>query len=191
MTNWPDGWQVAMLENADIPATAFALQVINLWQQATPTQRWTNNPLGIPAHGYSASRAGNTAYAAFPTFSAMNAAFKLAAHSKLGKPLYTALAQQDKLTVAWRAIHALGWPANDTETDYPATILDAVTDSSVTAMKASKASDRRSVGTGDTRTDVHGTIATHGQAFYQSAANIRGSARALTSNLGRVNRRGG
>jgi hypothetical protein len=122
---------------------------------------------------------------------AFYAAFKIEAHSKAGKPLYTALAAQDKLTVAWRAIHTLEWPANMTETDYPSTILDAVTDGSVAAMNVSKSSDRRSVGLGQTRSDVHAVIQTHGQQFDQSAVNISGASRALSTNLGRVSRRGG
>lgn len=191
MTNWDDGWQIQALKVADIPVTDFAVQVLTLWASATPTQRWTNNPLGIPSAGFSAQRAGNTAYAAFPTMAAFNAALKLEAHSKSGKPLYTALAAQDKLSVAWRAIHALGWPANGTETDYPSTILDAVTDASTAAMKASKPGARKTVGLADTRSNVHAVIQTHGQSFYQSAANINGASRALSTALGRVNRRGG
>lgn len=191
MTSWPDGWQPEALRVAEIPATDFALQVLNLWQQATPTDRWTNNPLGMPAVGYASQQAFSTGYAAFPSMTAFYAAFKTAVHAKSGKPLFTALAAQDKLTAAWRAIHALGWPANLTETDYPATILDAVTDGSTAAMEASQPSARKSVGTASQRSDVHGAIQTTGRNLEQSAVNISGASRALYSQLGGVNRRGG
>lgn len=191
MTNWPDGWQRQALETASIPVTDFAIQVLTLWAQATPTDRWTNNPLGIPAFGYATQRAFSSQYAAFPTMTAFAAAFKQAAHAKAGAPLYTALAAQDSLTAAWRAIHGLEWPANGTETDYPATILDVVDQAARDAMGAKQASQRKTVGLADTRTNVHATIATHGNQIFQSAANVNSASRALNSNLGRVNRRGG
>lgn len=191
MTDWDDGWQIQALKDAGISVTDFAVQVLTLWAAATPTVRWTNNPLGMPAAGFSSQRMGNTAYAAFPTMPAFGAAFKIEVHSKSGKPLFTALAAQDKLSVVWRTVHALGWPANSTETDYPSTILDAVTDASTAAMKASKPGARKTVGLADTRSNVHAVIQTHGQLFYQSAANINSAGRALNTALGRVNRRGG
>lgn len=191
MTNWPDGWQQEALRVAGVPASDFAVQVLNLWQQATPTDRWTNNPLGMPKTGYAAQQAYNTGYAAFPTMTAFFTAFGIAVHAKSGKPLYTALAAQDKLPIAWRAIHALKWPANLTETDYPSTILDAITDGSTAAMKASKPSSRKTVGLASSRSNVHATIQTTGGQLQKSIANINGASRALNSNLGRVNRRGG
>lgn len=191
MTDWPDGWQQDALQAADIPVTDFAVRVLTLWAASTPTPRWTNNPIGIPGGQFGSPRVANTPYAGFPTMTAFESAFKIAVHAKTGKPLYTAIAAQDRLYVAWRAIHALGWPANATETDYPVMILDAATDDATASMRARKSGTRKTVGLAGTRSNVHAVIQTHGQSFYQSAANINSASRALGTNLGRVNRRGG
>lgn len=175
MTIWPDGWREALLAYADIPAEQFALDVLNYWAQATPVQRFTNNPLGMPAKGYGAPKAFNTPYAAFPTPDAMRKAFNLALNTTAGKAVYHALATQDKLSVAWRAIHALNWPANLTETDYPATILDAITDGSTAKLKVSKPADRKSVGSPTAQTDVHKMIQAQGQALHHAVSNISGA----------------
>lgn len=180
MTEWSDGWREATLDAAGIEVTQFALDVLNYWQQATPTQAFTNNPLGIPSAGYGAPKALNTPYAAFPTMDAFRKAFNTAVHAGSGKPLLSALATQDKLTVAWRAIHGLKWPANLTETDYPATILDAVTDGSTAKLKVSKPSDRKTVGTAPRQTDVHAAIKAQQAALYHAANNIGNAADAIT-----------
>jgi hypothetical protein len=179
VTSWPDGWREALLTAVDIPITQFVLDVLNYWEQATPTATWTNNPLGMPASGYRAPRAFNTPYAAFPTPEAFRTAFGVAIHAGAGKPLLSALATQDKLTVAWRAIHALNWPANLTETDYPATILDAVTDGSTAKLKTSKKADRKTVGLSPQKNDVHGMIQAQGQALYHAANNIHNASDAI------------
>lgn len=190
MTNWPDGWREALLAANDVPVTQFALDVLNYWQQATPIQRFTNNPIGMPASGYNAPRAFSTAYAAFPTPDAFRKAFGMALKTTEGKALFHALAAQDSLTVAWRAIHGLKWPANDTETDYPATILDAVTDNSTAKLKISPKAKRKSIGTTTTRTDVHAMIQAQGQALHHAANNITGATDAMNYAIRRMNGNG-
>jgi hypothetical protein len=186
MTNWPDGWREATLRAAGIPVTQFALDVLNYWEQATPTIGWTNNPLGMPSAGTGAPKAFNTGYAAFPTPEAFRKAFATAVHAGSGKPLLSALATQDKLTVAWRAIHALGWPANVTETDYPATILEAVTDGSTAKLKVSAKADRKTVGTADTSSDAHSAIHAQGTALHYAVNNISGATNAMNYVIGRM-----
>lgn len=190
MTTWDDGWREALLRTADIPVSQFALDVLNYWQEATPTQKWTNNPIGMPASGFGAPKAFNTPYAAFPTPAAFRAAFKIAAHAGTGKPLLSALATQDSLTVAWRAIHALNWPGNLTETDYPSTILDAVTDGSTAKMKVAAPADRKTAGTSDTNTDVHAMIQAQGQALHHAVNNISGATNAMDYVIRRMNSNG-
>lgn len=190
MTNWPDGWREALLGSAGIEVTQFALDVLNYWQAATPTDKWTNNPLGMPSAGYDAPKAFNSPYAAFPTPEAFRRAFGRALLTTDGKNLRHALAAQDKLTVAWRAIHNLDWPASMTETDYPATILDAVTDGSTAKLKVSAKKDRRTVGTTDTSTDVHGMIHRQGQALHHAVNNITGATDAIKYIVGRMNGNG-
>jgi hypothetical protein len=190
MTTWPDGWREALLGAAGIEASQFALDVLNYWAEATPTQGWTNNPLGIPAAGYGAPRAFSTPYAAFPTPDTFRVAFTKAVHSGPGKPLLSALATQDKLTVAWRAIHQLKWPANLTETDYPATILEAVTEGATAGLKVSKSTDRKSVGTTPTRTDTHAMIQAQGQALHHAVNNISGATDGMNYVLQRMRNHG-
>lgn len=190
MTTWSDGWREALLTAAGIEVNQFALDVLNYWEQATPTQSWTNNPLGIPAAGYGVPKAFNTAFGAFPTPDAFRQAFNKAVHDGVGKPLLSALATQDKLTVAWRAIHALNWPGNLTETDYPATILDAVTDGSTPDAKVSSPADRKTVGLSPQRTDVHSMIQNQGAALHHAVNNISSAADAIKYVVQRMNGNG-
>lgn len=190
MTTWSDGWREALLNASGIEVTQFALDVLNYWEQATPTQGWTNNPLGMPASGYGVPKAFNTAYGAFPTPDAFRQAFSKAVHDKPGKPLLSALATQDKLSVAWRAIHSLGWPANQTETDYPSTILDAITDGSTADLKTSAPADRKTVGLSAQRTDVHRMIANQGNALHHAVTNIGNAADAMNYVIRRMNGNG-
>lgn len=190
MATWSDGWREALLSAANIPVSQFALDVLNYWEQATPTQSWTNNPLGMPASGYGVPKAFNSAYGAFPTPDAFRAAFTKALNTTEGKALYHALAVDEKLTVAWRAIHTLNWPANQTETDYPSTILDAVTDSATTGRKTSKAADRKTVGLSPQRTDVHAMIQKQNQALHHAVTNIGNAADAMNYVIRRMNGNG-
>ena len=190
MSTWPDGWREATLTAADIPVTQFALDVLNYWETATPTQPWTNNPLGIPASGFGVPKAFNSAYGAFPTPDSFRQAFVKALKSTAGKAVFHALAVDEKLSIAWRAIHTLQWPGNLTETDYPSTILDAITDGSTANMKVSKAADRKTVGTTPQRNDVHGMIAGQNQALHHAVTNITGATEAMNYVIQRMNGNG-
>lgn len=190
MTTWPDGWREALLDAAGIPQSQFALDVLNHWAQATPTGRWTNNPLGMPAAGYGAPKVFNTPYAAFPTPEAFRKAFTTAVHAGAGKPLFSALATQDKLSVAWRAINSLKWPGNLTETDYPATLLDAVTDGSVAKLKVSPKKARKTVGTAPRVTDVHAAIRAQNQALHHAVTHIQDATQAMNYVIKRMNGHG-
>lgn len=190
MAKWSDGWQNALLRAADIPVTQFATSVLTYWQQATPTDPWTNNPLGMPSAGSGAPKALNTPYAAFPTADAMRKAFTIAVHAGAGKPLLSALATQDKLPVAWRAIHALNWPANLTETDYPSTILDALDAATRAKMNVSSTADRKTVGTSSASPDVHSMIRDQGQALHHAVSNIADTTTAMNYVIGRMKKHG-
>lgn len=179
MSTWPDAWRETTLEQAGIPVTQFALDMLNLWQKSTPTDRWTNNPLGIPSHGFDVPKAFNTPYGAFPTMPGFRKAFARAVHMGSGKPLFTALSAQDKPSAVWRAIHALNWPGNLTETDYPAKILDMVDTGQAATLTKTAAADRKSVGTTDAQTDVHAMIRAQGQALHHAVNNIGNAADAI------------
>lgn len=179
MTTWPTGWREHALRRAEIPITQFALDVLHSWEQSTPTDRYTNNPLGVPSHGFNAPRALLGRYAQFPTMQAFYTAFKTAAHAGSGKPLYTALAVNDKHSVAWRAINQLKWPGNDTETDYPAAVLDRVTEALPKSWKVSKPEDRKTVGVTGNTNAVQRTAAIQAAALHYAAHNINDGARAV------------
>lgn len=146
MADWPSGWREATLRAADIPVTQFALDMMSAWQRSTPLQPWTDNPLGFPAGFRSAPSVYNTKYALFPSMQAFRVAFVDLMSRPQGRPVRDALSTQDKPSVIWRAVRALGWPANDTETDYPSAILDQITIASDVPASAVDPSERKSVG---------------------------------------------
>lgn len=127
MATWPTGWQAATLRAAGIPKTQFALDVLSAWQQSTPTAPWTNNPLGIPAKGSGAKAALNTPYAAFATIGNFRTVFKRLMSSGDGKAVTQSLIEAQSYAATWRDIHALSWPGNRTESEYPVKLMDLVT----------------------------------------------------------------
>jgi hypothetical protein len=179
MNPWPTGWREHALRRAEIPINDFTMDVLNLWERATPTDRWTNNPLGIPAEGFSAPRALRSNYAAFPTMQHFYTAFRTAAHMGHGSPLLSALATQEKYSVAWRAINQLGWPANGTETDYPSHVLDKVTEAIPANWKISKPEDRKTVGLSVTGSRRHSPVIKQAELLHQAASRVNDAAAAI------------
>lgn len=177
MTRWSSGWKEATLRHAEIPVTDFATTVLTAWASSTPTQPWTNNPLGMPAHGNNVPRALNTPYGLFPTMGAFRQAFARLLKTNSGVSLSRVLAAGDDLPDAWRAIHALGFPANRTETDYPVTLLDMLEDDYRAKMATRPVAKRRTVGTGKARPEVHDAMRAQSYAIaYASRAFDNGSA---------------
>lgn len=190
MTQWPTGWREHTLRHADIPITDFAMEVLHLWEQATPTDRFTNNPLGMPARQYSMPRALNTEYAAFPTMQHFYDAFKKAAMSGRGSPLYTAIAVHGRHSSVWREIHKLEWPANKTETDYPSTILDSVPGAAPKEASGVRPEDRTTVGKSISGTSGRHPTIRHNEILYHAASNISDATKAMQYIARRVNRNG-
>src|ERR1700749_1832122 len=179
MSTWPTGWRQHALRHAEVPITQFALDVLDLWEKATPRDRYTNNPLGAPAHGFNAPRALQGGYAQFPTMQAFYSAFKTAVHSGPGKPLLSALAASDSHSVAWRAINQLKWPANATETDYPSTVLDKIVDGVPKNWGTKKPSERRTVGVQGNTSAAQRNTAIQAAAFHHAAHRINDAAKAI------------
>lgn len=121
---WPDGWRSAALTAAGLPVDDFTLSVMTSWQVSTPLHPYTNNPIGMPSVPGKYPQLMNTGYALFPTMTEFRNAFSDFLNSPYGRTVREALATQDKLAPAWRAIHALDWPANKTESDWPSALLD-------------------------------------------------------------------
>lgn len=168
---WPSSWRENTLRHAEIPVSDFATHILHLWEQSTPTSRWTNNPLGMPSEGFAAPRALNSPYAAFPTMQAFYKAFKTAAHSGNGKPLYTALGTSESYAELWRVINQLEWPANRTETDHPVKLLDQLTDDVHRYLKVKQPSERKTVGVNDTSSSHLMAIRAQSQALHGALSN--------------------
>ena len=179
MSEWPSGWREHALRHAEVPVSQFALDVLHLWEQSTPTDRYTNNPLGMPKHGYSPSGALDGRYAAFPTMQAFYKALKTAIHAGEGKPLFTALAVNDRHASAWRAIHTLEWPANATETDYPVHLLDRVTGAMPKGASGTPAAARKSVGKPASRTGGNTSAIRQVELLHQASRHIGDATRAI------------
>lgn len=124
MNQWPSGWQRAALKHAGITPTDFAESIMTAWCKSTPTDPWTNNPIGLPAHENGAPRALDTRYALFHTTTQFRDAFKRLLASPQAAELRLILTEGSGHGQAWREISQLGLPASDTETDYPSAILD-------------------------------------------------------------------
>lgn len=169
MTNWPSSWRENTLRMSDIPISDFALNVLHLWEQSTPTDRWTNNPLGVPAEGYAAPRALGSPYAAFPSMNAFFKAFTTAAHAGNGKPLYTMLGTSENHAEAWRVIHSLNWPANLTETDHPVKVLDKTDEGVRERIQSTKPGERKTVGVEPASVSHRTAIRAQMDALHQTA----------------------
>lgn len=126
MTRWETGWREYALRHAGLEPTQFAVNVLQDWMESTPTQPWTNNPLGFPQHGYAPTRALKSPYAAFPTMPHFHDAFKRLLSTKNAHELRLSLSGDGAYAEVWRAVNSLKWPANGTETDYPSRVLDRV-----------------------------------------------------------------
>jgi hypothetical protein len=191
VTTWPTGWRQHALRRADVPITQFALDVLHLWEQATPTDRYTNNPLGAPAHTFNAPKALQGNYAQFPTMQAFYDAFKTTVHGGGSKPLLTALAANDKHSVAWRAINGLKWPANDTETDYPSTILDRISGDVPKSWGTKNPSERKTVGVQGNTSAAQRNTAAQTAALHHAIHNINDASRAIDYIVRRLGQHGG
>src|ERR1700749_525480 len=179
MSTWPTGWRQHALRHAEVPITQFALDALDLWEKATPTDRDTNNPLGAPAHGVNAPRALEGVYAQFPNMHAFYNAFKPAVHSGPGKPLLSALAASESHSVAWRAINQLKWPANATETDYPSTVLDKIVAGVPKNWGTKTPPERRTEGVPGTTSAAQGNSAIQAAALPHAAHRINDAAKAI------------
>lgn len=177
---WSDGWQQATLRAVGVPVTQYALDVLNAWQQSTPTQPWTNNPLGYPAAGSAYPKALDTPYAVMPTMDEFRAAFKRVLKTGNGQSVLNVLLSGDSYSDAWREIHALGWPANATESDYPTALLDLVTDAYRKKVQAKSGGQNNSAGQMQASPATHTAIKAQAQALNHAAQSFSNGADAIT-----------
>lgn len=124
MASWPSDWITRALAAAKIEPGGQAVSILRAWKNSTPLPPLSNNPLGFPAGAAGAPSYLGTPYAIFPSMAAFYAAFAALVGSPPGRHVAAALALDGTYAAAWRAISDLPWPARDTETDWPAGVLE-------------------------------------------------------------------
>lgn len=186
-SNWPDGWATATLKAAEIPVTDFALSVLKAWNASTPLLAYTNNPLGMPSIKGVRAQLLNTGYALFPQMSDFRTAFVAFLKTPPGQKVRHALAIDEKYPVAYRAIHALPWSANNTETDWPSAVLDLTSQSYRTkAASVAVPADRKTSGAPGAAIASTSIPITPGRNAAQAAATIQDAASFIRGSIGRI-----
>jgi len=179
MASWPTGWREATLRAAGIPKTQFALDVLAAWQQSTPTEPWTNNPLGMPASGSGYPAALQTPYAAFPSMQAFRDAFKRLIRTMRGRSVLDALLSAQSYSDAWREIHALNWSSNRTESEYPVKLMDMVS-AAYTSKTQHKTRDiPTTTGTTHAPPDVHDAMRRQSHLLHHAATSFSNASDAI------------
>lgn len=158
MTTWYSGWQNATLSYAALPLTQFSKDVLSLWQESTPLDRYTSNPIGMPQRGNSVRAVPNSAYALFADMTEFRQAFDKFINGKQGASLNAAIINGEALSDVWREIHRLKWPANATETDYPSAILSRIGSDQAARIASRSKGKRKSAGNPQPQPVVHQQI---------------------------------
>jgi hypothetical protein len=182
-SEWPDGWVTATLIDAGLPVSDFTRSVISAWAASTPILPYTNNPLGMPNVPGTTGQLMTTGYAMFVTMPVFRAAFSQWVNSPAGRQVREALALSEKYAPAWRAIHALPWPASKTETDWPSAVLD-LTSESVRKRLATLAdpSQRKTSGAYGVQTALGTQQGASERTGFQTAARAIDAARSVRIN---------
>jgi hypothetical protein len=177
----------ATLKAADLPVSDFTLKALSAWSSSTPILPYTNNPLGMPAVKGKTLELMRTGYAMFPTMGDMRNAFADFISSSPGNQLHDALALNEKHSQVWRAVHALPWPANNTETDWPSAVLDLTSESYRSkAASVTSPADRKTSGVIGTQTDFGGGSAASSRLAAQTAIAIQQATNAVRQIPGRM-----
>jgi hypothetical protein len=172
MAQWPTGWQHTTLRACGIPVTQFALDVLNAWQQSTPTAPWTGNPLGMPGSSAVSVLSPAGKYRTFITMRQFRDEFKRFLKSSKGKGIYEAILMGQSYSDAWREIHALCWPGNDTESEYPIKLMDMV-EAAYTSKQEHKTRDiPKTSGQTHAPPDVHDAMRKQSHLLYQAAKHF-------------------
>lgn len=179
MASWPTGWREATLRAAGIPKTQFALDVLAAWQQSTPTEPWTNNPLGMPSKRDGTMSALYSLYAYFNTMVAFRDEFKRFTKSTKGRNVLDALLLGQSYSDAWREIHALAWPGNETESEYPVKLMDMV-EAAYTSKTQHKTRDMPTTsGSTHAPPDVHDAMRRQGHLLHHAANSFSNASDAI------------
>lgn len=172
MNVWPTAWRESVLTHIGVPVTKHALDVLRDWEQSTPTQPWTNNPLGLPAAGNNVPEAMGTPYGAFPSHVEFRVALKRIADDGGHMPLLHALHEDSTVARAWRTINRLNLPGSSTETDYPSVLLDRVDENYRSKLQTTPVSRRKSMGKGLAPVDMSHPVLKASAEVHHVANNI-------------------
>lgn len=186
MNQWPTAWREATLTHAGIGITQHALDVLRDWHLSTPTQPWTNNPLGLPAVGNDVPEAMGTPYGAFPTHVSFRAAFKRLVDSGGHMSVSHALQEGTSVARAWRTINGLNLPGSSTETDYPAVLLDRTDEKYRAKVQAVPVQERKSMGPGTAPVDMSHPVLHAARGIHVAANDMKDLGTAIKYLLGRV-----
>jgi len=179
MIGWPSGWREATLRAAGIPVSQFALDVLAAWQRSTPVVPATYNPLGMPAKGTSNVNYLKTPYALFSGVGSFTKAFATFASSNKGAELLHALTAAESLSDVYRAIHALGWPANKTETDYPSALLDMLEANYRAKLATRTVATRTTSGIVQAPPSVHAAVRQQAAVLHHAATQFSDASKAI------------
>lgn len=164
---------------AALPVSQFALDVLSAWNKSTPVVPATYNPLGMPAKGTSNVPYLGTQYALFSGIGAFTTAMSKFLASSKGAELRHTLDAAESLSDAYRAIHALGWPANKTETDYPSALLDML-EAQYRAKLATRTTEKRkTTGTVQASPAVHAAVKQQAAVLHHAATQFSDAANAI------------
>lgn len=186
-SSWPDGWATATLKDAGLPVTDFTIKAVSAWNQSTPILPYTNNPLGMPAIKGKTLELMSTGYAMFVTMGDFRTAFAAFVNSYAGHAVHDALALDEKYSQVYRAVHALKWPPNSTETDWPSAVLDLTSESyRAKAASVSSPADRKTSGAIGTQTAFGDGSANSSRNAAQTASAIQRATDAIRQIPGRL-----
>lgn len=179
MSDWPTGWREATLRASELPVTQFALDVLSAWRRSTNLPPASSNPLGMPAKGYGVPAYLTTAYGVFPGMPAFRKAFAGFLASNNGVELRHALELSEKYSDAWRAIHALKWPGNTLESEYPIVLLDMVEGEYRSKLQTREGKRRKTTGAVQAPADVHNAMRAQGRALHHAATTYSDARKAM------------
>lgn len=182
MYKWPDGWREALISDMGAQQTPFLMNVLQAWNDSTPIQPYTNNFLGMPYVQGVVPQLLNSGYGLFATTVDFRKRFVAFVNSGAGDKLRDALLTGDDLGPVWRAIHALNWPANATETDYPSKVLDLMTATVREKLQSTDPDARRTAGTVGYAAVQNGGLDVATSAIQRAATAALGAANALGRN---------
>lgn len=178
--HWPMRWAQDTLKAAGITETHFALEAMSAWRKSTPLEAWTNNPIGMPARGNNVPTVHGTLYAQFPSFGDFRRAFQAFTKTRQGAQIAHTLDMGESWSDLWREIHALKWPADTTETDYPSVILDRMEADYRNKLQTRQKADRKTSGTVVTAPpDVHAAMRNQALVMSRAAEHFGYGAKAI------------